>query len=253
MATKGKNTDSASKGKKRAREIDFSLVTLESIPSYSQRELREIAKHFGIRIPRTKHSQPAIAEYLQLTFEQDPLILKEKLREDKSLTAEQWTYVRQLCNMLATPHEIANFFGLSIDQLQKACYNEYQISFTDFYDRESTNGKISLRRAQMQSALGAKAVYDANRNVVKAEQKPSIPMQIYLGKVLLGQVEPKEAKGKDDADAITMDKLTEILLEEQGDGVFGESAKLKVAYDTAKGVKASELRDSNNAKGGLED
>lgn len=253
MAISDKNKGTT-KGKGKAKEVDYSLVSVETLPTYSQRELREIAKHFGIKIPRTFHSQPKIADYLSKVMENDPLILKEKLREDKNLTSDQWSYVKQLCNMLCTREEIAHFFDMTIDQIQKACYNEYAISFTDFYARESVNGKISIRRAQMQSALGTKAVYNDKGQVVKAEVKANPTMQMYLGKVLLGQVEPKDNGKQNNEDAVTMEKLTDILLEAEGDGVFseiGEFGPLDKAYRLSKESGYQQVTESSSAKGGL--
>ena len=247
--TKSKTNTTAKRGKTPAKELDYSYVTVETIPTYSQRELREIAKHFGIKIPRTFHSQPTIADYLGKVMMADPLILKEKLREDRNLTSEQWGQCKQLCSLLCSYNEIAYFFGMSMDQLQKACMNEYKVTFTEFYAKESSGGLISLRRAQMQSALGKAAVYDSMGRLVKKEVPPNVIMQIFLGKSQLQQVEAKEQKGGQTTNAITMEQLAEILLEQEGDGVFGDNGGFSEAYKRSKEVEYQGI-DKQSSKNG---
>lgn len=81
-----------------------------------------------------------------------------------------------LCSIMATLEEIAGLFQCSERTIERWCGKTYKdengkaMTFVDVFKRYSTSGKISLRRAQWESAK--------NGNVT---------MQIFLGKQWLGQ------------------------------------------------------------------
>lgn len=81
-----------------------------------------------------------------------------------------WEEFDKLCNLQCTLSEIAGWFGCSEDTIERACKREKNEGFADYYKKKSQNGKISLRRKQMEIAL-----------------KGNVGMLIWLGKQYLGQ------------------------------------------------------------------
>lgn len=78
----------------------------------------------------------------------------------------------ELCKMQCTLDEIAGFFKCSPDTIQRFCEREYGETFANTHIKYAQAGKISLRRAQLKSALGG-----------------NVTMQIWLGRQLLGQTD----------------------------------------------------------------
>lgn len=85
-----------------------------------------------------------------------------------------------LCAMMCTEDEIAGFFGVSVDTLQRWCKRTYDKGFENIYRDKQARGKIALRRYQM-----------------KLAEKSSI-MAIFLGKQYLGQVDKPEETNVED-------------------------------------------------------
>ena len=81
-----------------------------------------------------------------------------------------WETVRKLCAMQCTGEEIASFLGINYDTLNSAVKREYKLSFSDYFKKNSANGKISLRRKQYEVATSG-----------------NVPMLIWLGKQYLDQ------------------------------------------------------------------
>lgn len=77
----------------------------------------------------------------------------------------------KLCGLQCTLEEIASFFNVSSDTIERWCEREYEKKFAEVFAEKRANGKISLRRTQW--AL--------------AEKSPA--MAIFLGKQYLGQRE----------------------------------------------------------------
>lgn len=82
-----------------------------------------------------------------------------------------------LCGMLCTEEEIAGFFKVSVDTVERWCKREYGKKFCEVFKIFSDTGKVSLRRAQFAAAMSG-----------------SVPMMIFLGKNYLGQSDKKEQK-----------------------------------------------------------
>ena len=82
-----------------------------------------------------------------------------------------------LCGIFCTQEEIADVFDCSIDTINRWCKRTYGTTFAETYKKKCANGKMSLRRWQMQSAKNG-----------------NVSMQIFLGKVYLGQKECEEAE-----------------------------------------------------------
>lgn len=86
-----------------------------------------------------------------------------------------------MCSIMATLEEIAGLFDCSEDTIERWCKRTYTdddgepMRFADVLKRYSASGKISLRRAQWESAKNGNAT-----------------MQIWLGRNWLGQSDNKE-------------------------------------------------------------
>lgn len=80
--------------------------------------------------------------------------------------------LKNLCKLHCTRDECAAFLGVHPDTIDNHLRADGHGTFSEFFKTHSAEGKISLRRVQFQSAMGG-----------------SIPMQIWLGKQLLGQTD----------------------------------------------------------------
>jgi len=78
--------------------------------------------------------------------------------------------LEKLCALQATEEEIAQFFNCSVDTICRRCQEVFGMTFAEYYAQKKGQGRISLRRAQWQTA-----------------QKGNVTMQIWLGKQYLGQ------------------------------------------------------------------
>lgn len=86
-----------------------------------------------------------------------------------------WDEVDKLCMMHCTKVEVALWFGVSEDTIERACKREKKVRFAEYYEQKRTLGKAAIRRVQFQKALGG-----------------SIPMLIWWGKNNLGQSDKSE-------------------------------------------------------------
>lgn len=82
----------------------------------------------------------------------------------------------KLCRLQCTKEEIAGFFDVSEDTIERWCKRTYKESFAVVFSKRRVGGKISLRRSQFKLA-------EKNAN-----------MAIWLGKQYLDQREPMEEK-----------------------------------------------------------
>lgn len=78
----------------------------------------------------------------------------------------------KLCGMQCTKEEIASFFDVSEDTIERWCKRTYNANFAVVLNKKGAAGRISLRRFQFKLA----------------EHNPT--MAIWLGKQYLGQREP---------------------------------------------------------------
>lgn len=105
-----------------------------------------------------------------------------------------------LCGMLCTEEEIAGFFKVSVDTVERWCKREYGKKFCEVSKIYAEMGKASLRRAQFATAMAG-----------------NVTMQIFLGKNYLGQSDKKEQKVEVKDENTT--KLAHILEQlEEGEG-----------------------------------
>lgn len=94
----------------------------------------------------------------------------------------------KLCVLQCTKGEIAGFFDVSEDSIDRFCKKYYGESFAVVLSKKSAHGKISLRRSQFKLA------------------EKSAAMAIFLGKNYLGQKDSFE-----EVDTTALDKLDDIL------------------------------------------
>lgn len=80
----------------------------------------------------------------------------------------------KLCSLRCTEEEIAGFFDVSVDTIERWCKRTYGEGFAESYNKKSSKGKIALRRYQLQLA------------------EKNAAMAIFLGKQWLGQKEKAE-------------------------------------------------------------
>lgn len=95
-------------------------------------------------------------------------------RPRKELDQSQF---EKLCGLQCTQEEIAGFFDVSTDTVDRWCKRTYDANFAEVYKNHSGRGKIALRRYQMHLA------------------ETNASMAIFLGKQYLGQ---KDIQNSDD-------------------------------------------------------
>lgn len=86
----------------------------------------------------------------------------------------------KLCSLMCTETEIADFFGVSVDTVDRWCKRTYGAGFAESYNKKSSKGKIALRRYQLQLA------------------EKNAAMAIFLGKQWLGQKEKENSERAND-------------------------------------------------------
>lgn len=96
--------------------------------------------------------------------------------------------------MQCTLREIAAWFDVSIDTIERACIREKKMQFAEYFDKKRRRGLISLRRKQMDVALSGNTT-----------------MLIWLGKQYLDQSEKVESK--------TTTELKRLVIEMADDDV----------------------------------
>jgi hypothetical protein len=101
----------------------------------------------------------------------------------------------KLCELQCLQEEMADFFEVSIDTLERRVKEKTGLTFADYYGQKRGHGKVALRRKQMQVAL-----------------KGNVTMLIWLGKQTLGQRDKQEIEhsGKNGGPIqVTFDKAFE--------------------------------------------
>lgn len=96
-------------------------------------------------------------------------------RPKKNLTRKEWDSVKYMCMIHCTGEEIAGVLGMDYDTLNRNCKDTHGIPISEYIKTHSSNGKMSLRRAQWKSA-----------------EKGNTSMLIWLGKQWLGQKEAQD-------------------------------------------------------------
>ena len=112
-------------------------------------------------------------------------------RPRKEFSAEQF---EKLCHIQCTKEEIAAFFGFSEDTLERRVREIYDETFAVVFAEKREGGRESLRRAQWKNAI------EGNNPI----------MQIFLGKIVLGQKDKQDIDMTIDA-TISMEKALEEM------------------------------------------
>ena len=87
-----------------------------------------------------------------------------------------------LCMLQCTEEEIARFFKVSVDTIERRVKEHYGETFAELYKKFSEHGKISLRRAMYK----------------KAVEEGNVVMQIWLSKNWLGFKDKIEHAGDEE-------------------------------------------------------
>jgi len=81
----------------------------------------------------------------------------------------------KLCAMQCTEAEVAGWFGVSVDTIERRVIEMTGVGFAEYFKQKRGKGKVSLRRKQMQVALGGNPT-----------------MLIWLGKQYMDQKDKQE-------------------------------------------------------------
>jgi len=118
-----------------------------------------------------------------------------------------WAVIARMCADHATEEEIGRWLGISADCLLDRCKGRWGMTFKEYYNENQAGGKISLRRAQWELALGKEGVplKDEKGNIIIDDKHhiqwlmypilPNPTMQIWLGKDVLNQKDKHEVSG----------------------------------------------------------
>jgi hypothetical protein len=101
--------------------------------------------------------------------------------------------LKKLCNIQCTAVEIAGFFDMSDDTLVARIKEKHDMTFSEFFKKYSSMGKISLRRNQLKLA------------------EKNVAMAIWLGKQYLGQKDPDKSVVDEVNKSELFEKLKEVL------------------------------------------
>jgi len=108
-------------------------------------------------------------------------------------------HFQKLCEFQCTLQEIAGFFEVSEDTIERWCKRELKMSFADAFKKYGAMGKISLRRAQFKLA------------------EKNASMAIFLGKNYLGQTDRYEQIVSDIEDLSTLADMLKDDADETND------------------------------------
>ncbi len=90
-----------------------------------------------------------------------------------------WDEVGKLAQFQCTQEEVAWFYEVSVDTLERACKRQKGLKLAEFLTQNRMKGRSKLRVKQMQVALAG-----------------NVPMLIFLGKQYLGQSDKVEQNAK---------------------------------------------------------
>lgn len=109
------------------------------------------------------------------------------------------TQFEKLCGLQCTESEIEGYFQVSQDTLIRWCKETYGVDFATIYQQKKGNGKIALRRYQLQQAeknptmaiwLGKQYLDQTDKTEIKKEIKlPEIHFEVKDNKALLDEFE----------------------------------------------------------------
>ena len=124
----------------------------------------------------------AIKQEKQVGFADYSAVYYKKGEDNRNKGAKlieiDWQAVEVLCGMFCTLKEIAGILKCSEDTIQRAIMRDHNMSFEQYFERYSVDGKLSLRRNQLRLS----------------STNPT--MAIFLGKQYLDQKDKQEVEHK---------------------------------------------------------
>lgn len=124
-----------------------------------------------------------------------PRKLTNTRKHKQTLTRFNAQQFIDLCKIQCTITEIANFFHITIDELDKQCCKSFGIPSHIAQKEFNSEGKISLRRAQFKTAT----------------EKGNPIMQIWLGKNYLDQCEDPAKRAQEEQKQETLNSIIEAI------------------------------------------
>lgn len=128
-----------------------------------------------------------------------------------------WEHADKLCLIQCTLDEIAMFFNVSPDTIERRCERENGMKYAEYHKRKSVGGKISLRRAMFRKAIDG----------------DNATMQIWLSKQYLGMKDQLDTTINDDSRSkptvinVNVEELTRIA--QQTDLPIAQNASRQTA------------------------
>lgn len=113
----------------------------------------------------------------------------------QSLTRFDAQQFVDLCKIQCTITEIAHFFHITIDELNKQCQKSFGVPANIAQKEWQSEGKISLRRSQFKTAV----------------DKGNPIMQIWLGKNYLDQCEDPTKRAQEEQKQETLNSIIEAI------------------------------------------
>lgn len=104
--------------------------------------------------------------------------VKIKKKMGRPIKKINFSEFEKLCGLQCTLVEIAEWFKVSVDTVERRVKKHYSMTFADIYKKYSALGKISLRRKQYEIAI-----------------QGNVTMLIWLGKQWLNQKDKIEGSG----------------------------------------------------------
>jgi hypothetical protein len=111
-----------------------------------------------------------------------------------------WDEFDKLVSFQCTQKEIAAFFDISVDTLERACLTERGEKLADIWDKRKFLGKVRLRKTQFE--------------IAESKGSGAATMAIFLGKVILHQNDRPPEKPPDDQEQIKISPPAKISFEE---------------------------------------
>lgn len=124
-----------------------------------------------------------------------PRKLTNTRKHKQSITRFNAQQFIDLCKIQCTISEIAHFFHITIDELDKYCLKEFGVPVNIAQKEHSSEGKISLRRAQFKTAV----------------EKNNPILQIWLGKNYLDQCEDPAKRAQEEQKQETLNSIIEAI------------------------------------------
>jgi hypothetical protein len=125
-------------------------------------------------------------------------------------TPVDWLMIDKLCAIHCTLAEISYITDMPLASLEYVIRRDFSMSFREYFLKKSARGKMSLRRAQYEQAVGRPIVYDSKGRRVQSEVRPTPDMQKWLGiqwlnQTLTGMPDPdaEQENFDDDDSAVT--------------------------------------------------